>query len=806
MIETHLTKNYLKVLFTINLLISFLLLCSIAFAQQRLYHNEFPLGDVALLDGPFKTARDLNIQNLFKYNPDRLLAPYRKEAGLIPKDSSYRNWDGLDGHIGGHYLSAIAMNYAATNDPNCKKLLDYFISELKTCQNANSINHPDWGVGYAGGVPNSKTIWPTLKTGDFKAFQAAWVPWYNVHKMYAGLRDAWMYTGNDDAKNIFIKFCDWAVNITAGLTETQMQTMLDTEQGGMNEVLADAFEITGNEKYLTAARRFSHHMLLMPMSAGIDNLDNKHANTQVPKAVGFERIAELSHDNTYAKAGSFFWETVTANRSLAFGGNSRREFFPGTSAGMDFINDVEGPESCNSYNMLKLTEELFRINPSARYIDYYEKTIFNHILSTQNPGTGGYVYFTPVRPRSYRVYSAPNQGMWCCVGSGMENHGKYNQLIYTHTRDSLFLNLFAASTLKWAEKSMQFRQETSFPFVETTRFMVTSGAGNFTLLVRYPGWVAEKALKIWVNGKTYAYSSAPSSYISIKRSWKKGDVLQILLPMHNSTVYLPNVPTYLAMMHGPILLGAKTGTEDLKGLIADDGRWGHIAGGEKLPLDKAPIIIADQAKTIADDIVPVKGKPLHFKLAGLKMVNAVNTELEPFYQIHNSRYMMYWMALSNNQYQTYVDSLAEIEKQNLALQRRTIDFVAPGEQQPEVDHAMQNARSRSGNSHDQFFREAFNGGYFSYNLSTNRKNDLSLIVRYWGAENGKRKFDIFIDDNKLLTEDNVRTDAKTKFIDREYNIPNAWLIGKDRVRVKFQALPENAAGAVYYVRIAGKKE
>ena len=432
-------------------------------AQEKLYPNEFNLSDVKLLDGPFKHARDLNIETLLKYNVDRLLAPYLKEAGLKPKDSSYTNWAGLDGHIGGHYLTAMAIN-TATGNAECKKRMLYMIAELKTCQDANAKNNKSWGIGYVGGVPNSAAVWTSVKDGDFKAFHAGWVPWYNVHKMYAGLRDAWIYAGSKQAKNMFLHFCDWAINITSNLTDAQMQSMLDTEQGGMNEVLADAYAISGDKKYLIAAKRFSHHMLLDPMSEGIDNLDNKHANTQVPKAIGFARIGELSGDKKYADAGSFFWQTVTTNRTLAFGGNSRREFFPSAASCIDFINDVEGPESCNSNNMLKLTEDLFRKNPSAKYADYYERTIYNHILSTQNPETGGYVYFTPVRPRSYRVYSAPNEAMWCCVGTGMENHGKYNEFIYTHSRDSLFVNLFIASELNWKEKGIQLTQQTQFPY------------------------------------------------------------------------------------------------------------------------------------------------------------------------------------------------------------------------------------------------------------------------------------------------------------------------------------------------------
>jgi DUF1680 family protein len=774
----------------------------VSYAQDKLYSNEFPLTDVILLNGPFKHARDLNIQTLLKYDVDRLLAPYRKEAGLEPKAQSYPNWEGLDGHIGGHYLSAMAMNYAATKNPECKRRIEYIINVLKACQEANKKNNPDWGIGYVGGVPNSKKIWSTLKTGDFSAYNAAWVPWYNVHKMYAGLRDAWLYAGNEDAKTIFLKFCEWGIDITSSLTYEQMQTMLDKEHGGMDEVFADAYQITGDAKYLIAARRFSHKALLEPMAAGNDNLDNKHANTQIPKVVGFQRIAELTNDKEYIKASSFFWETVTKNRTLAFGGNSRKEHFPSKKASSDYIEDVEGPESCNSYNMLKLTEDLFRFHPLAKYIDYYERTIFNHILSTQDPETGGYVYFTPARPRHYRVYSAPNEAMWCCVGTGMENHSKYNELIYTHQNDSLFLNLFIASELNWRDKGIKIKQETKFPFEEQTRLTVTEGTSKFTLKIRYPSWVIEKALKIFVNGNMIPYAPHSNYYVAIERLWKAGDVVQIILPMHNSIEQLPNVPAYIALMHGPILLGAKTGTEDLADLIADDSRWGQIPSRTRLPIDKAPIIIADSQSEIIDKLKPVDGQPLTFTVPNLIMINPIDVVLEPFFKIHNARYMIYWMDLTNTQYHSYLDSVATVEQEKLELESRTIDFVEPGEQQPEKDHAMLTYNSNTGVLLDRFWRDARNGGYFSYNLKTNDETNLSLIVRYFGYEWGSRIFDIYIDDQKLISENNTGRWYQSKFQDVVYKIPNSMIEGKDHINLKFQAMPGSTAGAVYNICLA----
>jgi uncharacterized protein len=788
----------------IGILFCLMLFCFNIQAQHKLYKNEFSISDVKLLEGPFKHARDLNLQVLLQYDVDRLLAPYRKQAGLPEKAKTYPNWDGLDGHVAGHYLSAMAMNYAATGNMECKRRMEYMLSELNECLEANAINNAEWGVGYIGGFPNSAKLWTAFKKGDFGIYLSAWAPFYNLHKMYAGLRDAWLYADNEEAKYLFLKFCDWGINIASELNDEQMQTMLNMEYGGMNETFADAYQISGDEKYLRAAKRYSHNVFLEPLSKGIDNLDNKHANTQIPKFIGFARIAELSGDKKYERAGRFSWETITENRSLAFGGNSRREHFPSVESCGDFIQDVDGPESCNSYNMLKLTENLFSMNPMARYADYYERTLFNHILSTQHPEHGGYVYFTTARPRHYRVYSAPNEAMWCCVGTGMENHGKYNQFIYTHSGDSLFLNLFIASELNWKAKKVIIKQETDFPHVGRTKLTVTKGASKFNLMVRYPEWVKNGELKITVNGKELKHTAQPSSYIAIDRKWKKGDIVEVSMPMHSSIERLPNVPHYIAFMHGPILLSAKTGNDDLRGLIADDGRWGQYPGGRLYPIDEAPILIEDDIDNIARNLVPVQNEPLNFTL-NLKMINPIEVKLEPFSNIHDSRYMMYWLALSNSGYQAYLDSLSNMEKKRMELESRTIDFVATGEQQPETDHAMQSENSGTGNTHNEFYRDASRGGFFSYEMKTNSETNLSLIVRYWGAEWGGRKFDIYIDDELLLTENNTGRWNKSEFQDVEYTIPSSMVDGKNHIRLRFQALPHNTAGAVYHVRLVKTK-
>lgn len=772
-------------------------------AQDKLYKDEFPLGDITLLDGPLKHARDLNVQVLLKYDCDRMLAPYRKEAGLQPRKPSYPNWDGLDGHVGGHYLSALAIN-AATGNEECRKRMEYMISELQLVLDANNQRPEAWCHNYIGGVPNSAKMWTAFSKGDFGPYFGIWAPFYNIHKMYAGLRDAWLYCGNEQAKNLFLKFCDWAVDITRDLNDGQMEKMLGNEHGGMNEVLADAYAITGEQKYLDCARRFSHRMLLVPLENGKDCLDNMHANTQIPKVIGYQRIAELAHDVQYHNASEYFWEIVTRQRSLAFGGNSRREHFPTKENCIDYINDIDGPESCNTYNMLKLTENLNRVKPDGMYGDFYETAMFNHILSAQHPQHGGYVYFTSARPRHYRNYSAPNEAMWCCVGTGMEDHGKYGQFVWTHDKgvkaedDALYVNLFVASELNWKDRKMVIRQQTAFPYAESSVVEVAKGKGTFILKVRKPSWCENFTVKgVGFDADSYE----ENGFVCMKRKWKKGDQVKISMPMHAYIKPMINVPQYVAIMYGPILLGMKTGTEDMRGLIADDSRFGQYAGGKKLALDEAPILLPKHLDDIAKNLKPVPGKPLHFKLA-THMENTIDGELQPFFEIHDSRYMMYWLALGENDYKAYMQKLADEEKARQALEARTVDKVNPGEQQPETDHRMETDDSNKGNTEGIFFRDAKDGHYFSYLMQTKGETNLSLQLKFWGQDEWRTsEFDIYVNDKLLCSVNNSHRWRTTQFKTVDYAIPSEFVKGKKEIRVKFVAHKGKQVGQIYGVRL-----
>ena len=772
-------------------------------AQDVLYPDMFALGDVQLLGGPLKDRQDLNVETLLSYDTDRLLAPFYEEAGMRPKASKFPNWAGLDGHVLGHYLSALAMHYAASGDELIKERLEYVLSELKTIQDQNSKDNNF--KGYISGVPNGKKMWLSMKSGNAGAQNGYWVPWYNIHKLYAGLRDAYIYAGYEQAKTMFLALCDWGLTITGGLNDSKMESMLGTEHGGMAEVYADAYALTKNTKYLNEAKRWSHKWLLNAMSANNDNLTNVHANTQVPKVVGFARIAELSGDQTYVKGSEYFWDRVVNKRSIAIGGNSISEHFPSFDNHKKYVEEREGPESCNTYNMLKLTERLFNMDHSAKQADFYERALFNHILSTIHPKHGGYVYFTPARPRHYRVYSKVNAAMWCCVGSGMENPAKYNQFIYTKDESSLYVNLFAASLLNWKAKGMTIKQETAFPKGESAKFTIT-GSGSFDMKIRHPYWVKEDAFKIIVNGDTVVKKSDPSSYVSAGKSWKSGDVIEVLFPMYTHVEELPNVSDYVALLHGPIVLSAKTGTANLNGLVADDGRWSHIASGALESLDQAPML-ASKKEDIPSKVESVKGEPMHFKAPYL-FANKKDASLllEPFYEVHDARYMMYWMVLTDP---SILERLKKEQEEALALDEKTVDKVAPGEQQPEADHKMKIENSTSGTANGEFYRDAGkcsggDGGLISYEFETNSEDSLSLMVRYWGNEGCTRIFDINIDGEKLTTETISNRWNKNEFVNVTYPIPDNMVKGKKIVRISFTA-SSGMVGGIYSVRLLRNK-
>ena len=747
--------------------------------------NTFPVSDVRLTSGMFKHAEDLDICYLMGLNPDRLLAPYMKEAGLKPKAENYPNWEntGLDGHIGGHYLSALSYMYASTGNEEIGKRLDYFLSELKLCQNAS-------GNGYLCGVPDGKTIWNEIKEGKINAnpfgLNDRWVPLYNIHKTYAGLRDAYLVAGKEEAKGMLVALTDWMMNIVSGLTDEQIQDMLRSEHGGLNEVFADVYAITGDEKYLELAKRFSHRFILDPLVEKKDMLTGNHANTQIPKVIGFKRIADLDGNQEWSSASEFFWNTVVENRSVSIGGNSVREHFHKSDDFSSMMTSEQGPETCNTYNMLRLTKLLYGTSGEVNYMDYYERALYNHILSSQNPVQGGFVYFTPMRSGHYRVYSQPQNCFWCCVGSGMENHARYGEMIYASRDNELIVNLFISSVLNWEETGMSFIQETSFPEKEQTRVIVKSEKPRkMKISFRCPEWLDKEKAEFKVNGEKVE-TVFDYGYYTINRKWKDGDAVEMSLPMTLRAVQLPDKSPYYSFMYGPVVLAADLGKERLDGQFADDSRGGHVASGPQLPLQNMPVIVGEEKNLLAN-LKRVSPDKLEFRLSGVYPSRYDGMILKPFYKTHECRYMIYWELVSGDELKHRQAELAKQEAERVRLENITADMVACGEQQPESDHFIEMENSEIGSEQGTPWRET--KGWFSYKMKSNGKPVNAVMINSFPDE--ARSAEIHVNGVKI-GEINGRDSIHVLKLSKELLKNSEWdvkiMCGKSDVTPKFRSV------------------
>ena len=760
------------------------------FTQTTL--QAFPLSSVRLLDGPFKEAQETDLRYILSLDPDRLLAPFLREAGISPKAPSYGNWEntGLDGHIGGHYLSALAYMYASTGNEVIRQRLDYMIAWLDSCQRQR-------GDGFVGGVPRSQELWSEISSGKINAASFSlnnrWVPLYNIHKTFAGLRDAYVVGGNQKAKNIFIKLCDWFLQTISGLSDDQLQDMLRSEHGGMNEVFADATIITGDKKYLETAIKLSHRRILQPLLQNQDSLTGLHANTQIPKVIGFERIAQITGDTAWSRAAEFFWNEVVHRRSVSIGGNSVREHFHSTNDFSSMIYDVQGPETCNTYNMLRLSAYLFLHQPNSKYIDYYERATYNHILSSQHP-QGGFVYFTPMRPQHYRVYSQAQESFWCCVGSGLENHGKYGEMIYAHNNNDLFINLFIASRLQWKEKGLVVEQQTDFPNKSNSTIQLSlDKPASFGIYIRYPSWVKDGTLRLRVNGKSVNASKNASGYVVLNRTWQNGDKISIELPMQLKMEYLPDGSSWASLLYGPIVLAAKTDTTNLKGIRADDSRMGHVAAGKLYPVNSAPLLVLPNQNQELQ-LKPVNDNSIAF-FAGSYTYPDRNLVLEPFYKIHDARYIIYWRVTDKEELPKIVQELTVAEQAKLALEEKTVDQVAPGEQQPEVEHNFKGERTESGTYKDYRWRNA--AGWFSYELNNKNKEGKKLRITF-SASARNVDFDILVNDRLLKNE--ILADKKgDDLFDIDYPLPDD--LTSEKIEVKFVARDGKRTARLFYIRL-----
>jgi DUF1680 family protein len=644
----------------------------------------FPLTRVQLLDGPFSRAVRTDLGYVLSWDPDRLLAPFLREAGLEPRAETYGSWEGADlaGHIGGHCLSALALLTAATGEAEPRRRLDYMVAELARAQTR-------FGTGYLGGVPGGAALFEDLRSGGVAAARELgrhWAPWYSVHKTFAGLIDAHRLLGHEQALDVVLRLADWWLDIAGEIDDEVFETMLDTEFGGMNEAFADLAAITGRREYADMAVRFSHRSILDPLLQGRDELTGLHANTQIPKAVGYAAAAAVRGDEDLLAAAEFFWRQVVEHRTVANGGNSVREHFHARDDFAPMIEDRTGPETCNTYNMLKLTKALAEAAFDPSHLDYAERAVYNHQLASQHPEHGGLVYHTSMRPRHYRVYSRPENAMWCCVGTGVEMQAKYGEFVFGEHDGALAVNLYAAAVLDAPEFGGRFRLETGFPADEHVSLTLDiDGPRTFPLRLRLPAG-CDGPVDLSVNGRPVETEPAPGAVV-LERVWRPGDAVAFRLPLRLRAERLPDGSPWRAYFAGPVLLASREGTAHLAGLRADDADWAQIAHGALLGFADVPII-ADAA---AEDVLS-REAPLRYRLRFADP--AGEAELVPFYEVHDSRYILYWPVAAPDQVARRRSELVAADRGSLALDAMTIDAVAFGEQQPETDHGFRGEATR----------------------------------------------------------------------------------------------------------------
>jgi DUF1680 family protein len=777
-------KNFLPQRKAAKLILGFVVfLCVFAplreksFAQPKLEAQEFPLEDVRLLEGPFKDAMMRDAAYLLRLDPDRLLSGFRKEAGLTPKAEVYGGWESMTiaGHSLGHYLSACSLMFASTGDARFRERVNYIVSELEACQRAN-------GNGYVAAIPNGKKIFQEVSAGDIRVkpfdLNGGWVPWYTLHKLFAGLLDAHRYLQNTKALNIAVKLADWADATVANLSEEQFQHMLGCEHGGMNEVLAELYARTGNEKYLKLSRRFHHKAVLEPLVQREDRLQGLHANTQIPKLIGLARRYELTSDIADKTAAEFFWDRVVHHHSYVNGGNSDNERFGAPDKLNNRLSDNMS-ETCNTYNMLKLTRHLFEWHASAEYADYYERALYNHILASQDPNDGMVCYYVPLKANSRKEYSKPFDSFWCCVGTGMENHAKYGEAIYFHNDDAVWVNLFIPSELTWREKQVSLRQETRYPEDEKVSFTVKAQRpATFSLRLRYPGWA--HTVRVSINGASQTIDAKPGSFIDLKRTWKNGDRVELTIPMSLRLETIPDNPHRVAILYGPTVLAGDLGAEDQSGAV-----------------NLMPALVADGNEP-SKWMKPVANVPVTFHTTSVGRPGDVT--LYPFYRMHHKRYAVYWDLLNEQQ---WVEREANYKKELERLRRleaATIDFVQPNETQLEREHNMQGERTEAGENAGRKWRHARDGGWLSFDLKVLPDQPVSLVCSYWGSETGPRNFDILVDGKKIAAQ-SLQNDKPGEFFDVIYPIPQELTRGKNKITIRFQAQPGNFAGGFYGVRM-----
>jgi len=755
--------------------------------------NPLPLDHVRLTGGPLKAAQEADARYLLELQPDRMLAFLRQRAGLKPKAEGYGGWDGpkrnLTGHIAGHYLSAVSLMWAATGDARFKERANYIVDGLEEIQDAQ-------GDGYIGALEDGQGIdgkqrFIDLSNGIIKSggfdLNGLWSPWYVEHKLFAGLRDAYRYTDNQTALQVEIKFAGWVEKILSRLDDDQLQQMLGTEFGGMNEVLAELYADTAEPRWLALADKFHQKAIVDPLSQDKDVISHTHGNTQVPKVYGVLMRYVYTGNPADQEAAKYFWDRVVNHYSFATGGHGKNEYF----GAPDKLNDmVDGrtAETCNVYNMLKMTRTLFSVEPDIRYADFHERALFNHILASQDPGDGTVTYMLPVGSGVQHEYQRMFVDFTCCVGTSMESHALHGAGLYYYKGSQEFwISLYAPSTARWDSAGVEFQIETDFPIGSSAAVKIqTKTPKDFTLALRRPYW-AGTGFTVNVNGQELKELPPADSYVKITRIWRNGDVVELQLPKALRTEPLPDNPTRMALMWGPLVLAGDLGPE----MPQEDP--------DNMPAPSAPALVVEGSKPIDQWLKPQSGKPGRFKTvrAGLSQ----DIEFAPLYELPRRKYAVYWDVLTPSEASKRSAQNKEKEARQRKLQASTIVFAQLGEIQSEHNFNEQGEDSAPLSWQGRHGRGG--KGWFSLDLPIERSRRASLVVTYGGDRLRKSSVDVLVEGRKIghHEEQPLTPDQDKQFVDVSYAIPVEIIAGKSNVTVRFEATGGNEIGGIFGVRM-----
>ncbi len=781
------TIHLLKTVLTIGI---FGLIATVSDAEttSRQQIEPFRLEQVRLLPSPFKKAQDKDAAYLLTVEPDRLLARFRTNAGLEPKAEHYGGWEmkTIAGHSLGHYLSAISFMYASTGEKRFKERADYIVDELDECQKAGKD-------GLISAIEGIRAKFDEISKGDIRTngfgLNELWVPWYVQHKICAGLRDAYRYCENEKALDVYEKLGDWGIEITKNLSEEQFQNMLRCEFGGVNESYYDLYALTGEEKYLKMGDRFYHHAILDPLREGRDELARKHANTQIPKLVGLARRCEVKDDELAAgQTVDFFWDRVVNHHSYVTGGNSMGEHFGDPDKLNDRLRD-DTAETCNTYNMLKLSKMLYTRTGDVKYMNYFERALFNHILPSIDLSDDPdklFTYFVPLQAGGFRTYSSPNRAHeeqthhWsCCHGTGMENHGLYNGMIFYHGKDGgndvLYVNLLIPSTLDWKEKGIKVSITD-----DCTMRVQADAQVDLIVRIRTPNNTDTVAVKEKNDG----------NYFIAGTRWKKGDA-ELRLPFTAiwKVESMPDNKDRIAFFRGPWLYVA-----DLGSVAKPLAMQFDESGGDAV---RIPAIVSD-TKIVTDmirQVTPEKASPCCIDNVAYELVAARPrpVEMVPFYEA-SRRYAVYFDIFNKAQWAEKQAAYKAGQERLAKLDALTVDRFQPGEMQPERDHDFKGENSHVGEHRGVKWRDARDGGFMEFDMEVASEQSCRLELTYWGDDAGNREFDILID-GKIIATQKLERNARGKFFNVSHDIENTGK--KSKVRVRLQPHTGKWAGGLF---------